>query len=221
MDSHTVLVILHVILFAYWLGADWGVFVTARYVADPALTLDERRRFLRAAMQIDLMPRIAFPLLLPVGMQLAATYGAWPAGGPLMAVAWVFAIAWLAVNVLGYRRVGTPAGDRLRRIDQSVRFVLAPVLIVVGLAALIVGRPELPLFVALKLMVFGAMIVVGLILRSIMGQWAAGFRKLATEGRSADVDAMFLQSLGRARLIAFGMWSLSGAMAVLGVARFG
>lgn len=44
MEVYTALVIVHVVLFAYWLGGDWGVYVNARYVADPQLPLDERRR---------------------------------------------------------------------------------------------------------------------------------------------------------------------------------
>ena len=67
MNVYTVLVIVHVVLFAYWLGGDWGVYVNAKYVADPKLPLDERRRFLQASFRIDLMPRIAFPLLMAVG----------------------------------------------------------------------------------------------------------------------------------------------------------
>lgn len=221
MTAYTALVVVHVILFAYWLGADWGVFIAARYVADPEIALQERQRFLRAALSIDLMPRIAFTLLLPVGMQLAAYYGAWSPTGPLMLAVWTMALAWLAVNVLAYLRLGTRSGDRLRAADQGVRLLLAPTLIAAGLAALIFERPPLPSFVALKLVVFGLMIVVGLVLRSIMRQWAAGFRRLATEGRSPGLDYMFLRSLGRARWIAYGMWSLSGAMAVLGVSRLG
>jgi len=217
--TYTILVITHVLLFAYWLGADWGVYVTARYVADPALATEERRRFLQAALRIDLLPRIAFTLLLPVGLQIAAFYGAWPIVGPLMTAVWLAALAWLGINVVAYRRIGTQLGERLGGIDQRVRIVLSPTLIATGTASVVVGTPTLPLFVALKLVVFGLMIVVGLVLRGIMRHWGMGFRKLATEGRSPEVDAMFLRTFGQARWIAYGMWGLSGTMAVLGVSR--
>lgn len=220
MTAYTVLVIVHVLLFAYWLGADWGVFVTSRYVADPELPMGERRRFLQAAFRIDLMPRIAFTLLLPVGLQLASFYGLWSPLGPFMVVVWVLALGWLALNVQGYRRMGSPAGDRIRAIDGNIRMVLAPLLIGVGLWSLATDGPIPQTFIAAKLVVFGAMIIVGLILRHIMRAWAEGFRRLATEGRSPAVDALFTESLARARWIAFGMWSLSGVMVVLGVAKF-
>lgn len=219
MTPYTILVILHVLLFAYWLGADWGVYVNSKYVADSRLSLDERRRFLQASFRIDLMPRIAFTLLLPVGMQIAAFYGAWPHFGVVMVGAWCFALAWLALNIVSYRWQGTPKGNRLRSIDQYARMALAPVLAGVGICSLLTGSPVAARFVALKLIVFALMIVVGLVLRAIMKNWAEGFRRLAVEGPSAAVDELFQRSLGKARYVAFGMWSLSGAMAILGVAR--
>ena len=219
MSGYTVFVIAHVLLFAYWLGADWGVYVNSRYVADASLSLAERRRFLQASFRIDLMPRIAFPLLLAVGLQIAAFYGLWPVVGPFMFAVWAAACGWLALNVAGYVRQGTPHGDRLRTIDQYVRMMLAPLLIGVGAWSAVAGQPIAMRFVALKVLVFGCMIVVGLVLRAIMRNWALGFRRLATEGPSTEVDEIFQRSLAKARYVAFGMWSLSALMAILGVAR--
>ncbi len=218
-SAYLLLVVAHVLLFAYWLGADWGVYVTSRFVADGRLSLEERRRFLQAAFRIDLLPRISFTMLLPVGVQLAAYYGAWPFPAAFVPAVWVFASAWMVLNVLGYLRSGTPAGDRIRALDQNIRLVMAPVLVGTGLWSVATGYPVAPLFIALKITVFGVMIVVGLVLRAIMKDWAIGFRRLATEGPGAAVDELFQGSLARARYVAYFMWSLSGVMAVLGVVK--
>jgi hypothetical protein len=50
---------LHILLFVYWLGADLGVFLAARYVARTDLSLDERLRFLDLLLKIDMGPRSA------------------------------------------------------------------------------------------------------------------------------------------------------------------
>lgn len=217
--AYLLLVVVHVLLFAYWLGADWGVYVTARYVADPELSLEERRRFLQAAFRIDLLPRISFTMLLPVGMQMAVYYGTWPFYYLLVPTVWICAIAWMALNIAGYLRTGTPAGDRIRGWDQKVRSVMAPVLIAIGMWSIATGFPVAPLFIALKITVFGVMVIVGLVLRTIMKDWAVGFRRIAAEGPSSAVDKLFAGSLRRARYIAFLMWSLSGVMAMLGVVK--
>jgi hypothetical protein len=220
MSTHIALVVIHVLLFAYWLGADWGVFVTSRYVANPELSLDERRRFLQAALRIDLLPKIAFTLLLPVGLQLATFYGVGAPVGPVMWVVWIAALAWLSLNVYVYRNAGSAHGERLRKVDQGIRFALAPTLIFLGIWSLATGSPVAPIFIAAKLVVFGAMIIAGLLLRSTMRTWAVGFQRLSKEGRSPNIDALFTDSLVKARWIAFSMWTLSGVMALLGVARF-
>ena len=220
MTTYQLLVVAHILLFAYWLGADWGVYVNSHYVADPKLSLDERRRFLMAAFRIDLLPRISFTLLLPVGLQLATIYGRVPWPPAVMVVVWLASAVWLAINVTGYRRSGTPIGDRMRSADMWVRIVLAPLLILVGLYLAMTGGPVAPLFIALKLAVFGVMIIVGLVLRTMMKDWAIGFAKLARGGPDPEVDASFLRSLQRAKYVAYFMWSLSGVMVVLGVAAF-
>ena len=46
------LVTAHVVLFAYWLGGDFGVYVCSRYVVRPDLPITERERFLDALMAI-------------------------------------------------------------------------------------------------------------------------------------------------------------------------
>lgn len=216
---YPLLVVAHVLLFAYWLGADWGVYVTSRYVADSRLSLEERRRFLQAAFRIDLLPRISFTMLLPVGVQIAAYYGAWPFPAAFLPAVWLFAIAWMILNVMGYLRAGTAAGDRIRGFDQNIRLVMAPLLVGTGLWSVVTGYPVAPRFIALKLTVFGIMIVVGLILRAIMKNWAVGFRRLASDGPSEATDDLFQDSLRRARYVAYFMWSLSGVMAVLGILK--
>lgn len=221
MNTYTTLVVVHVILFAYWLGSDWGVYVNSRYVADASLSLEERYRFLLASFRIDLMPRIAFTLLPAVGMQIASHYGAWSGDGPLMISVWIGSLIWLAMNVEGYRARGTPRGDWLREVDQWVRLGLVVVCIGIGGWASITGQFIPVRFVAFKITVFGVMIVIGLVLRTIMKNWALGFRLLATEGPSEKVNRLFEASLKKARVIAWGMWSMSGVMAILGIVQPG
>ena len=81
MEHHIYLVYAHLLLFAYWLAPDWGVYVTSSYVARADLPLEERRRFLQAALRIDLVPRSCLIALLPLGLLAQMTTDApLPAG---------------------------------------------------------------------------------------------------------------------------------------------
>ncbi len=91
MNTYIILRFLHVLLFAYWLGPDWGVFVNGRRVADPELSREERLRFLRASVAIDILPRSSIVLLVAVGLTLAGVAGYISLGPVLLTLVWMVA----------------------------------------------------------------------------------------------------------------------------------
>jgi hypothetical protein len=99
MDLYWTLVFLHVIAFAYWLGGDFGVYVTGGYVARADLPLAERLRFLDALLKIDILPRTGIVLLPVFGLQIAALREAiyLPEWGKL--AVWLGGAAWSLIEV--------------------------------------------------------------------------------------------------------------------------
>jgi hypothetical protein len=219
MISHDVLVFIHVVLFVYWLGPDWGVWVTSHYIAKPGLPIDERRRFLAAMLKIDLLPRSCLILLLPVGLQLAADLGLSPVTGAALIAVWAFALSWLIVSWLVYLRKGPLAGELLRRVDNGLRYVVAPVMIGAGGYSLVTGQWFGAGWLGLKVMVFGVIVALGLILRRFVGLWVTGFQRLATEGPTAEIEGMFTTALARSRPVVIVFWGCSALMAFLGVVK--
>lgn len=219
MEHHLYLVYAHVLLFAYWLAPDWGVYVTSAYVARADLPLAERRRFLQAALRIDLVPRSCLILLLPLGLQLGVNlqYIALPS----MAMPWIWAagIAWLLLSWTVYRQQTSALGQRLRRIDHGIRLLLAVTLISAGSWALTTGEGILAGWLAAKLVGFGMLLLLGLLLRRVMGGWAAGFARLHSEGSSPATEAVFSTALRRARPVVYLFWTTSAAMAFLGLVK--
>ena len=68
MDTYLFLKWAHILAMAYWLGGEWGVFNASRPVTDINLSLEERRRHMETAYLIDILPRTAIILLLPLGL---------------------------------------------------------------------------------------------------------------------------------------------------------
>ena len=219
LDSYTLLVTFHVVLFAYWLGPDLGVYVCSRYVANPELPVAERLRFLEALLAIDILPRSAIVLLPVVGLQLAAMRGsiALPPWG--LAVAWTLGLAWLALVWTAYRTTRKPEGARWQRIDVGVRLLLIPFLVLTGAYSMIVGSPVTAGWVALKLIVYAALLAMGLYLRTIIKAWRTGFTRLAAGERGPDIDALFVNGRQRARYGAWLFWALVILMAFLGITQ--
>lgn len=216
-DLYFLLVTLHVVLFAYWLGGDWGVYVCSKYIARPDLDAAERRRFLDALMLIDILPRTAIVLLPVVGLQLGLLRGtvALPAWAGWLAIA--LGAAWLAVVWLAYLRRGTAFGVRMQGIDVAWRAALIVALVVTGAWSLLGDGPFQEAWMALKLLVYAALLVIGLYLRLAIRAWRDGFQRLAAEGPSDAANALFIRGLARARPAAYLFWTLIATMAWLGI----
>lgn len=120
-DPHRILVWLHVILAIYWLGPDWGVYVTSGYVVRPDLPVAERRRFLQAALTIDIVPRSCLILMLPFGLLLAGDIGLSPLPRVALALLWAAFAAWLLLSWRVHFGARGALTERLRSIDWNIR----------------------------------------------------------------------------------------------------
>jgi hypothetical protein len=217
IEPYSLLVTLHVVLFAYWLGGDWGVFVCSRYVAKPELSLAERERFLEALMAIDILPRTAIVLLPFVGLQLAALRGSVQISQAGLALAWVVGLIWLGVIWAAYRNMRKPSGIFWQRIDVGWRIILILVLIATGITSLLNAWPFNAKWIATKLLVYAALLCVGLYLRISIRGWREGFSRLRDGQSGPDIDALFIDGRRRAKYAAWLFWSLIVVMAWLGI----
>lgn len=216
-ETYPLLVTLHLVLFAYWLGGDWGVYVCSKFIASPGLPVDERRRFLDALLLIDILPRTAIVLLPVVGLQLAMLRGtvglpAWAAG-----LGWTVGGLWLVVVWTAFLRRGTPFGEQVQRIDVAWRVLLIAALIAVGAWSLAGAGPFREGWMALKLVIYAALLVIGLYLRLAIRTWREGFTRLRAEGPGEAVNALFIRGRERARWAAYLFWALIILMGYLGV----
>jgi len=218
-EHHRILVWVHVILAIYWLGPDWGVYVTSKYVARPDLPVAERRRFLQAALGIDIVPRTCLILMLPFGLLLAGNLGLSPLSRGALALTWVAFVSWL---LLSWRvHFGTPGGltEKLRAVDWNIRIVVGATAIAVALWSLVVSPVFGAPWLAAKVLGWGVLVYLGLALRKIMSGWAAGFARLAQEGSNPDTEAVFAGAMRRARPLAYVFWGVSASLAFLGVVK--
>ena len=219
MDFHTFVLYGHLVLFVYWLGPDWGVYVTTHYICKPELAIEERRRFLKAMLWIDLVPRSCLILMFPVGLTLADSLGLSPVTGIWLWLVWVAFLAWLVLSWAVYLNKGPSAGGTFRMIDNRIRWVVAPALVIVGAVSLLMDIGFGSNWLGLKVMLFGVLVYLGLWLRSYVADLGTGFRRLAAEGSTPEVEAIFTTMLGRSKKVVYLFWGTSLALAFLGLAK--
>jgi hypothetical protein len=212
------LVFLHVLAFAYWLGGDFGVYVTGGYVARADLPLAERLRFLEALLRIDILPRTGIVLLPVIGLQLAALRGAIALPGWALAASWALGIAWLVLVWTVYRRRGTPSCETLQRIDVRLRLALMAVLVAVGAWSLLGDGPVREHWLAAKFLTYAALLGIGLWLRTVIKAWVEGFAALRA-GPDPAAERLIAEGIRRGRRGAYLFWAVIGITAYLGLAK--
>lgn len=152
----------HILLLVFWLGADVGVWLAMWFVRDARLDFRTRVTIVRLAFLIDLAPRFAFALMIPVGTELAIGIGALPDTAALRGLAWSGGLGWCTLHVLLLARKGTALAAGLRRLNVAFEAVAGIGLVILGLAALSgMARPAgMPDWLAGKLLLFGAVFLV-------------------------------------------------------------
>jgi hypothetical protein len=215
-DTHTLLRFVHILLFAYWLGADLGVFLGGGWMSRPGLSVAERNRIRDLVMAIDVAPRIALVLMLPVGFSLALAWGApLPAGAlpPLWAasVAWIAALLWLHF-AHGHRLAGL-----VLKADLALRLLVLAGMVVLGVRGLASGG-AVPPWLAVKFLLFAAVISDGVVLRWISSQWRPAIERQMA-GDIVRAEEMLRVRRQKAIVAALVMWLLVGAAAYIGTVK--
>ena len=213
----------HILLFVYWLGADLGVFLASRYVARADLPTAERLRFLELTLKIDMGPRTALIMMIPVGFVLADQQGIAPFIEGWLPLAWLLACSWLALTWYLYLRPTQPSNAALAKLDRIVRITVATGFAVVGLLSLVAADPlAAPLqaaWLAAKFMLFAVVIVLGLLLRGIIREWAGGFAELRAGTNIDQANSRIAVAQRMATRFAYLLWLCVLLIAFLGVTK--
>jgi hypothetical protein len=137
MNEYLLLKFAHIIAFVYWLGGDLGTFLASRQVINPSLSPESRHVALKIMLACDMGPKLAMPLILPLGLHLAYLGGVLPVPTILLGLVWLVAIYWFSVVLVLHLNEGKPFTIRLSVVDFYFRIVVAALLIAWGLYALL------------------------------------------------------------------------------------
>lgn len=212
----------HILAMVYWLGGEWGVFQSSYNIINPALSLDERRRHMETAYRIDILARTGIILLLPLGLHMGHIYGLQPFGGGYLTAMWLFVAGWLGLCWGAFFKRETDIGIRLTKIDEAIRYILIPLIFVVGISSLMGNGPleagEGTRWYATKLTLYGFTLCIGLGLRWIMRLWTMRFRALAA-GPDPVQEAALEREIVYGRLMAYVYWITISGICFLGTVK--
>ncbi|MCC6172479.1 MAG: hypothetical protein IT481_10675 [Gammaproteobacteria bacterium] len=219
LDSYFLLKLAHILLFAYWLGGDIGVFYSAFQVRDRKLSVEARRTALKILAWVDQIPRYCLVLMLPVGYMLALRIGVVRLPPVFMAILWAVALVWLWAVWAIHHYQGTAFGERIRRIDLVWRYVLLFGLLFDAWQGFTRTGHLLTDWVSLKFVLLAAMLFCGIMIRTLGKPSAVALRQIFATGSTPELESIVQRTSRRTRPFVLAIWALLAIAAYVGISK--
>jgi len=218
MSAYELLLLLHILLFVYWLGGDLGVFYSSGFVVDSSLSNEARLTAAKIMMGCDLVPRICMSLMLTIGGLLSATIGVEHFAWQTIALI-LLAPFWLTmVLVLHFRHHETYIAA-LTKFDFFFRCFLIFAIIVSCTYAFFTGRLADSQWLIAKILGFALLVFCGLMIRVNFKDFGAVYGKLTQGNQSEEDNQLMRRSLGQIKPWVITIWGILVIEAWLGIAK--
>ena len=218
--AYPTLVYVHLLLFVLWLGADVGVFLLGQHFRKRHIyTLDQRIALLKMLVLIDMTPRTAWALMVPLSLSVSAMGGWWEVPGWMVAAAWAIGGIWLWLVWDAHRHDQTPRAARNRRLEGWIRYLLAAFYLWLGAESLLTGHPIAAGWLAWKALLFGLIFVAAIGIDISFKPVGAQLGAVLSQGSSDATEIPLRRTMDRTRLWVWATYLLLIATSYLGVSK--
>jgi hypothetical protein len=217
LDS--VMLLLHLLFFCYWLGTDLGVFHSATYMLKADLGVEARQYCRKILTFLDQAPRVSMPGILATGSTVGILRGyiqldtAWIVPIWIVGLIWIGAVLYLYLNEHHPEKIKT-----VRTIDFNFRLVMIAFLAIISIASLLGVQTGISdKWLAAKVLVFAGTMICGVLTRIMMKDFGPHFGPMmkgtATPEQVATAQAM----MARAKIPVLTIWGLLVVAAAMGL----
>ena len=221
MSLHDFMLILHLILFVYWLGGDIGVFYSSRFVVNPELSSETRMTAAKIMLNLDLVPRMCLSLMLTVGSVLVTMKGIEPYSPLFEFGVILLGPAWLTMVLLIHFKEGTDFAHKLTKFDFWFRWAMVIAIIASTIYSISIGRLSEAPWISAKLLIFAGLILCGIVIRIGLRPWGAVFAKIHAGTQTDEDNQILINSLNKVRPFVILIWIGVLLSAVIGVIQPG
>ncbi len=214
------LVYLHLLLFVLWLGGDLGVFVLGQHFRRRDYSLPERLTLLKLLVAIDMGPRTAWALMVPVSLTLLYVGGWWSDMPVLVPLAgWAVGLYWLWLVWDAHGHDMTPRAARDRRIEGWLRYALMAGYLALGGWSLATGGPLQPHWLALKALMFGLIFGAAILIDRAFRPVGPQLGRLIAEGSSDATEVPLRATMDGTRRWVLTVYALLFVTSWLGLTK--
>jgi hypothetical protein len=218
--AYSTLVYVHLLLFVLWLGADVGVFLLGQHFRKRTLySLDQRIALLKLLVIVDLTPRTAWALMVPLSLTLSLIGGWWDVWPAMVIASWVIAALWLWLVFDAHKHDMTPRAARNRKWEGWIRYALCAGYLFLGIESVLTGHPIAQAWLAWKALLFGAIFAAAIMIDVSFKPVGPQLGKLLAEGSSDETELPLLATMNRTRIWVWAVYLLLIATSWLGVTK--
>ena len=218
--AYPTLVYVHLLLFVLWLGADVGVFVLGQHFRKRARwSLDQRLALLQLLVIVDMTPRTAWALMVPVSITLSALGGWWDVPVVLIFASWAVGAFWLFLVWDAHNHDQTPRAARSRKTEFWLKIALTAFYLWLGIESLVTGHPIALPWLAWKATLFGLIFAAAIMIDVAFKPVGPLLGKLISDGSSDATELPLLRVMNNTRYWVWCVYALLIATSWLGVVK--
>lgn len=217
---YTCLVFAHLLLFVLWLGGDVGVYTLGRHFRmRTRYSIEQRLALLKLLLAVDMVPRTAWALMVPMSLSVVAAGGYWAVPRWGLALAWMVGLLWTGLVWDAHINEQTLRAARERRVEFGLKIALALFYLWLGGTSLATGAPLTGAWLGAKALLFGLIFGAAMMIDAAYRPVGAQLGRLLREGSSDATEMPLLATMNRARLWVWTVYLLLLVTAYLGVAK--
>jgi len=217
----SVLAFFHIILFVFWLGGDLGVAILGSHFRKrETYSLQERLTILKLLVINDLGPRYAWALMIASTISLVKAGGYWNLSIWGVGLAWVISLIWCWLIHAAHKVGQTERGKKLRKIEMSLKWVLAAFYLGLGFLSLATDMPLEPNWLASKAIVFGLIFVAAILIDVKFKPVGPLLMAMIENGSSDETEIPLLHTMNKSRFWVRMVYLLLVMTAFIGTTKF-
>ncbi|ABG42328.1 hypothetical protein Patl_3828 [Paraglaciecola sp. T6c] len=218
MTPYDIALLIHILLFCYWLGGDVGVFYSSQFVVDSKLSRETRLTAAKIMLGCDLIPKICMSLMLTVGGILAHYLGIehelWQLIGIIL-----LGPLWLSMVLVLHYKHNANYIPLLTKVDYLFRWAMIAALVTSSIYTYNTGRLADNPWIIIKLLGFAFLIFCGLMIRINLKEFSITYAKMLQDSHDDADNLQMVRSLRRVKPWVVTIWLVLIFEAYVGIAK--
>jgi hypothetical protein len=219
MGAYDLLVFAHLLAFTFWLGADLGVAILGQAFRDVSKPLATRLEILRLLTVVDMGPRTAWVVMVPLSLSLVDVGGYWDAPDALVNGAWAVGAIWMALLWAGHAAGQSARAAAIKRAEFWLKLAITAFYGWLGVSALAGWGPLPADWLGWKALVFALIFAVAIMIDVAFKPVGPLLGRLIAEGSSEATEGPLRRAMDRTRLWVWLTYALLVVIALLGNAK--